>query len=139
MILRPTFTVRWIAPVLFLAGAGASLVGVYQQVTSGQFGGVAIFLGAFALVLIGAAVFVRTAYIEVDDSRIIFGPRILHRTFNRRDVARIRTVAFSPSSRRTLLLRADGSTLWSLPGSFWGRAGLQSLADYLGVPFEGWA
>ena len=115
------------------------MVGAYQQFLTGRDQGTAWFLLAVSLVFIGVAVFARSAYIEVDDSRIVFGPKVLRRTFDRREVARISTVSASLISRRTLLLRPDGSVLWSMPGSFWGRDGLQSLANYLGVPYEGWA
>jgi hypothetical protein len=39
-------------------------------------------------------------------------------------------------TRITLFLRSDGSTVTSTSGYFWGRDGLQRLADFLGVPLE---
>jgi hypothetical protein len=95
-------------------------------------------VGALGVLMIALAVFSRTAYIRVDDSAIIFEPKLLSRSsYDRREVARIRA-SLSPLTRRTLVLRSDGSTLRSTSGLLWGGDGLQSLADYLGVPFEGW-
>ena len=93
-----------------------------------------------AACMVAVAVWAPKAYILVDDSTITFGPALTsfaarRNTFNRREVARIRATN-SPITRNTLFLRSDGSTLCSTPGFFWGRDGLQSLADYLGVPPE---
>jgi len=133
---RPIFTFRWAFPIVLLAAAAGELLGAYQNLIHQEIGGV-WFLGGGAVLWIALALFCLTAYIRVDDSRIVFGPKVLHRTFDRREVAGIRATA-SPMTRRTFLLRSDGSTLWGTAGFFWGRDGLQSLANYLGVPFEGW-
>jgi hypothetical protein len=143
--LRPTRLFRWVYPIFFVALAGGELTSASQDVLRGENVGAALILSASAAVFIAAAAVVRAAYIRVDDSRIVFGPkvlrfggRVLPPTFNRREVAGIRATP-SPFTRRTLLLRPDGSTLWSMPGTLWGRDGLQLLADYLGVPFDGWS
>lgn len=145
MTLRPTRTFRWVYPIFFAALAGGELTSAIQDVLRGENPGAALILSASAAVFIAVAALVRTAYIRVDDSKIVFGPkvirigrRVLPPTFNRAEVAGIRATP-SPFTRRTLLLRPDGSTLWSMAGTLWGRDGLQLLADYLGVPFDGWA
>jgi len=135
--LRPNRFYHWAAPIICLAIAGAFLSSAYQEYVRGGLGN-AWFIGAFGVLMIALAVFSRTVYIRVDDSTIIFGPKLLARSsFDRREVARI-WASQSPLTRRTLFLRSDGSTLYSTSGLLWGGAGLQSLADYLGVPFEGW-
>jgi hypothetical protein len=111
----------------------------YQLFVQGGLGN-AWFIGAFGLGMIAVACFPRIAYIHVDDSTITVGPSLTplaarRNTFNRREVALIRATN-SPLTRRTLFLRTDGSTVSSTQGLFWGRDGLQSLADYLGVPLE---
>ena len=89
----------------------------------------------FAALFLGFAVFVnRGFYIRVDDSTVMLSPG--HRTFARRDVARIRGLS-SGFYGAAAFLRPDGSALEVLPAAMWGRAGLQSLADHLGVPFDG--
>jgi len=117
--------------------AGAELAGAaYQILVQQRELGVAWFLGASALFWIALVVGAQKSYIQVDDSAIIFGPKLLsRRSFDRREVARIRA-SHSPLTRRTLFLRSDGSTLYSTPGVFWCRDGLQRLADYLGVLLE---
>jgi hypothetical protein len=102
--------------------------------------GVAAFIGLAAGCMVAVAVLAPRAYIRVDDSTITFGPSLTslagrHNAFNRREVARIKAT-HSPLMRDTLFLRSDGSTLCSTAGSFWGRDGMQRLADYLGVPLE---
>jgi hypothetical protein len=89
---------------------------------------------------IALAVFGRTFYIQVDDSTITFGPSLTafaarRNIIDRREVVLIRAT-HSPLTRRSLFLRSDGSTLRGTPGLLWGRDGLQTLADYLGVPLE---
>ena len=94
-------------------------------------------IGLVVVCLITVAVVVPKSYIRVDDSAIIFGPKLLARkSYDRREVARIR-MSHSPLMRSALFLRSDGSILCSTPGAFWGREGMQRLADYLGVPLEG--
>lgn len=144
MILRPTLTFRWIYPVMFLAIAGGELLVAYDQLVRREDVLGALILSASAMVFIAAAVLARTAYIRVDDSTIVIGPKVFQLgrkvippTFDRREVARIKMTP-SPVTKLTLLLRPDGSTLWTTAGTLWGRDGLKSLADYLGVPFEGW-
>src|SRR5437868_9597508 len=91
-----------------------------------------------AVFFIALAIFLnRGLYIRVDEFTITFAPnQFRHTTFPRRDVARIRGVT-SGFYGELLLLRSDGSTVASIPGVLWGRAGAQALADYLHVPFEG--
>jgi hypothetical protein len=92
----------------------------------------------FAVPFVGAAILLnRALYIRVNDSTIMFSPtRFGHREFPRQDLARIEGVS-SGLYGRVVFLRTDGSTVQRVPGIMWGRAGLQSLADYLGIPFEG--
>jgi hypothetical protein len=133
--IRPSRFNRWGVPIICLVVAGAFLATAYYNLVHRGFGD-AWFVGVFGVGMIAAAFFGPNAYLRVDDSTIIFGPRLLRRrTFDRREVARIRA-SHSPFTRLTLFLRSDGSTLCSTPGLFWGRDGLQSLADYLGVPLE---
>jgi hypothetical protein len=125
---------------MFVAVAGFMLWDAFQSLIQGAPPDVVPWWvpGAFAVLLVGAAVSFRTIYIRVDDSSIVFGPNFLgRRTFDRRQVARIRGSGIAtPFTTRTVFLRSDGSTLWSTPGTLWGRARLQKLADYLGVPLE---
>jgi hypothetical protein len=137
----------WVVPIIALAMAGLFLWVGYQMLVqqglgdpwlTGVFAYFMIVLLAAVLILV--AIWSRRAYIRVDDSTITFGPSLTsfaarRNTFNRREVARIRATR-SPLTRITLFLRSDGSTLSSTPGYFWGRDGLQRLADYLGVPLE---
>jgi hypothetical protein len=134
--IRPIRTFRWGYPVFFLVVAGGLLWADYENAIyrGPSTASLIVFL---AVLSVAFAAFFGSAYIRVDDSSIVFGPGLLGRRFNRLDVARIRA-ARRTITRRTVLLRSDGSTLWSTAGSIWGREGLQSLADYLGVPFEGW-
>jgi hypothetical protein len=135
MILRPTRWVRWGTPIIFLVMAAAFLSTAYQNYVQG---GDAWLIGAVGLITIGVAFLSRSAYIRVDDSTIFFGPNLPgHRRFPRGEITLIKAT-YSPMSRRTLFLRSDGSTLWSTPGFAWGQDGLRSLANYLGVPLEGW-
>jgi hypothetical protein len=147
--LRPGRFNLWVAPIIALAVAGFFLWAGYQMLAHqglgeawlAGVGGVAA-IGFGVAFMIALAVWGPKAYIRVDDSTITFGPSLTsfaarRNTFNRREVARIRA-SHSPLTRLTLFLRSDGSTLCSTPGFFWGRDGLQSLADYLDVPFEGW-
>jgi len=138
--LRPTSFNLWVAPILCLAIAGVFLWGGYQMVVQQGLGDAAAGVAAIALAvmsLIAVAVLAPKAYIRADDSAIIFGPKFLARNrYVRREVARMR-MSHSPLTRITLFLRSDGSVLCSTAGAFWGRDGLQRLADYLGVPFEG--
>jgi hypothetical protein len=147
MTLRPTRFNRSVAPIILLAIAGVFLVGGYEMLVHqgpgetwlDSAGGMVAF--AFGVVCcIAVAVLAPKAYIRVDDSTITFGPALTafaarRSSFNRREVALIRTT-HSPMTRITLFLRSDGSTLTSTSGYFWGRDGLQRLADYLGVPLE---
>jgi len=138
---------RQVVPILAVLLAGAFLWLDYQMLTHQGLGdpwlvgvGVAAMIAFLAAVLIFVGIWGRRAYIRVDDSTINFGPSLTsyaarRNTFNRHEVARIRAT-HSPLTRITLFLRADGSTLSSTPGYFWGRDGLQRLADYLGVPLE---
>ncbi|HEY8687007.1 MAG TPA: hypothetical protein VIO57_15510 [Chloroflexota bacterium] len=104
-------------------------------------GAFAVFmLVLLAAVLIFVAIWSRKAYIRVDDSTITFGPSLTsfaarRNTFNRREVALIRATR-SPMTQITVFLRSDGSRLTGTSGYFWGRDGLQRLADFLGVPLE---
>ena len=135
--LRPSRINLWVTSIFLLVVAGGELEGAaYQILVLQRELGVAWFLGASALFWIALVVGAQNAYIQVDDSAIIFGPQLLRRrSFDRREVARIRA-SNSPLTRRTLFLRSDGSTLYSTPGVMWGRDGLQRLADYLGVPLQ---
>ncbi len=95
------------------------------------------FPGVFAVLLIGVAASFRTIYIRVDDSTIAFGPNPLgRRTFDRRQVARMRGSRWPLTQGTVVFLRSDGSKLYSTNGSLWGRTGVQSLANYLGVPLD---
>ena len=135
--LRPNRFNLWSTSILLLVVAGGELGGAaYPVVVLQRELGVAWFLGASALFWIALVVGAHKAYIQVDDSAIIFGPQLLRRrSFDRREVARIRA-SHSPLTRRTLFLRSDGSTMYSTPGVMWGRDGLQRLADFLGVPLQ---
>ena len=117
--------------------AGVFLSTAYQNLV--QVGlGHAWLIGTVGLITIAIAILSRSAYIRVNESTIFFGPNLPgHRRFPRGEVALIRAT-YSLMSRRTLFLRSDGSTLWSTPGFAWGQDGLRSLADYMGVTFEGW-
>ena len=140
MTLWPTRTFRWAAPVLFVAVAGFMLWSAFQDLIHGTPPDAVPwwFPLVLAAPLIGMAVLSnRALYIRVDDSTIVFGPNLLgRRRFDRRELARIRG-SFSPFGGRATFLRSDGSTLWSTPGTVWGRAGLRSLAGYLDVPLDG--
>jgi len=137
----------WVVPVVALAVAVVFLWVDYEMLAQQGLGdpwllgvGVAAFIGLAAACMIAVAVWAPKAYIRVDDQTITFGPSLTsfagrRNTFNRQEVARIRSGP-SPVTRNTLFLRSDGSTLCSTPGLFWGRDGLQRLADYLGVPLE---
>jgi hypothetical protein len=147
MTLGPSRFNRSVAPIILLAIAGVFLVGGYQILvhpgpgetwldTTG--GVVAIAFGVVCCIAV--AVLAPKAYIRVDDSTITFGPSLTsfaarRSSFNRREVALIRAT-HSPMTRITLFLRSDGSTVTSTSGYFWGRDGLQRLADFLGVPLE---
>jgi hypothetical protein len=136
-----------VVPIIALAVAGVFLWVDYEMLVQQGLGdpwltGAFVFfmIALLAAVLIFVAIWSRKAYIRVDDSTITFGPSLTsfaarRNTFNRHEVARIRAT-HSPMTRITLFLRSDGSTLSSTPGLFWGRDGLQRLADYLGVPLE---
>jgi hypothetical protein len=147
MTLRPSRFNRSVAPIILLAIAGVLLVGGHQILVHAgpgetwldSAGGVgAIAVGVVCCIAV--AVLAPKAYIRIDDSTITFGPSLTHlaarrSSFNRRDVALIRAT-HSPMTRITLFLRSDGSTVTSTSGYFWGRDGLQRLADFLGVPLE---
>jgi hypothetical protein len=147
MTLRPSRFNRSVAPIILLAIAGVLLVGGYQilvhpgpgEIWLDSAGGVgAIAFGVVCCVAV--AVVAPKAYIRVDDSTITFGPALSafaagRNSFNRREVALIRAT-HSPMTRITLFLRSDGSTVTSTSGYFWGRDGMQRLADFLGVPLE---
>jgi hypothetical protein len=147
MTLAPTRFNRSVAPIILLAIAGVLLIGGYQilvhpgpgETWLDSAGGVGAI--AFGVVCcIAVAVLAPRAYIRVDDSTITFGPSLTsfaarQSSFNRREVALIRAT-HSPMTRITLFLRSDGSTVASTSGYFWGRDGLQRLADFLGVPLE---
>lgn len=135
--LRPSRINLWVTSVFLLVVAGGELGGAaYQILVLQRELGVAWFLGAGALFCIALVVGAQETYIQVNDSAITFGPKLPgRRSFDRREVARIRA-SHSPLTRRTVFLRSDGSTLYSTPGVMWGRAGLQRLADYLGVPLD---
>jgi hypothetical protein len=137
--IKPSRFNFWVSPIICLSVAGAFLSSAYENLAHRGLGD-AWFVGAFGVGMIGAAVLIRRAYIRVDDSTITLGPNLTplaarRNIFNRQDVALIRAT-HSPWTRRTLFLRSDGSTLSSTSGLFWGRDGLQKLADYLGVPLE---
>lgn len=140
MTLRPTRTYRWAIPVLSFALAGFMLWSAIQDLIHGTASGAVPwwFIGIFAVLLVAFGLLPRWIYIRVDDSFIVFGPNFLsRRTFDRRQVARIRGSGIAtPFTTRTVFLRSDGSTLWSTPGTLWGRASLQKLAEYLGVPLD---
>lgn len=108
---------------------------VHQELGDAVAGVVSI--GLVVVCLIAVAVVAPKSYIRVDDSTITFGPKLVRLiSYDRREVARIR-MSHSPLMRSALFLRSDGSILRSTPGSFWGREGMQRLANYLGVPLEG--
>jgi hypothetical protein len=143
--LRPSRFNRQVLPIISLAIAGAFLLGGYEMLAQqglgeGWLGGVAAI--AFAVVcLVAVAVFVPKAYIRVDDSTITFGPSLTalaarQNSFDRREVALVRWTNWPPTRRKTLFVRSDRSIVCSTGGDFWGREGLQSLASFLGVPFE---
>ena len=147
MTIGPSRFNIWVVPIISVPlavvflGNGYDIL-VYQGLGDPWLtGAFAVFmLVVSAAVLIFVAIWSRKAYIRVDDSTITFGPSLTtfaaHRnTINRGEVARIRAT-YSPLTRITLFLRSDGSTLTSTPGLFWGRDGLQRVADYLGVPLE---
>jgi hypothetical protein len=147
MTLSPTRFIRSVAPIVLFAIAGVLLVGGYEMLVhqgpgetwvDSAGGVVAIAFGVLCCVVV--AVVAPKAYIRVDDSTITFGPALTafaarQNSFNRREVALIRAT-HSPITRITLFLRADGSTVTSTSGYFWGRDGMQRLADFLGVPLE---
>ena len=147
MTLAPTRFNRSVAPIILLAIAAVLLVGGYQilvhpgpgETWRDSAGGVvAIAFGVVCCIVV--AVVASKAYIRVDDSTITFGPALTalaarQNSFNRGEVALIRAT-HSPMTRITLFLRSDGSTVTSTSGYFWGRDGLQRLADFLGVPLE---
>ncbi len=137
--MRPSRFYQWVAPFIFGAVGIFVLLSAYQNLVHGGLGD-AWLIGAMGLFWIALAVFGRDAYIQVDDSTITFGSSLTsfarrRNVISRRDVALIRAI-HSPWTRRTLFLRSDGSTLRGTPGLLWGRDGLQSLANYLGVPLE---
>ncbi len=147
MTIGPSRSNLWVVPIIALATAGLFLwLGSQMLVQQGL--GDPWFIGVFAYfmialsaaVLIFVAIWSRKAYIRVDDSTITFGPSLTsfaarRNTFSRTEVALIRAT-HSPMTRITLFLRSDGSILTTASGYFWGRDGLQRLADYLGVPLE---
>ncbi len=147
MTLGPSRFNVWVVPIISVAVAVAFLgngydILVYQGLGDPWLtGAFAVFmLVLLAAVLIFVAIWSRKAYIRVDDSTITFGPPLTafaarRNSFNRREVALIRAT-HSPMTRITLFLRSDGSTVTSTSGYFWGRDGLQRLADFLGVPLE---
>jgi hypothetical protein len=147
MTIGPSRFNLWVIPIISVPlavvflGNGYDIL-VYQGLGDPWFAGAfAVFmLVLLAAVLIFVAYWSRKAYIRVDESTITFGPSLTtfaarRNTVNRREVARIRAT-YSPLTRITLFLRSDGSTLTSTPGLFWGRDGLQRVADFLGVPLE---
>lgn len=138
MTLRPTRTFRWAYPLLFVGLAVFFLWGSLQDLIHGTPPDAVPwwFSGVCAVPLIGMAVLSRASFIRVGDSTIVCGPWAVRRTMDRRDVAQIVGTP-SLTTRRVLFLGSDGSTLWSTSGFVWGRAALQSLADYLGVPLKG--
>src|SRR5690242_11394508 len=78
--------------------------------------------GAVAVLLIGTAVSFRTIYIRVDDSTIVFGPNPFgRRTFDRRQVARMKGSRWPLTQGTVVFLRSDGSELCSTNGSLWAR------------------
>jgi hypothetical protein len=108
--LWPTRTYRWAYPILFGALAVGALWVALQALIHGTPADSVPWWFAliFAVLVVGAA------------------------SLRNRAVS-IRVNAYG----RVAFLLTDGSTVQSIPGSMWGRAGLQSLADYLGIPFEG--
>lgn len=135
--LRPSRFNLWVAPFIFGAVGIFFLWSAYQNLVDG---GDVWLTGAIGVGWIALAVFGRNFYIQVDDSTITFGPAVTafaarRNIINRREVVLIRAT-HSPLTRRSLFLRSDGSTLRGTPGLLWGRDGLQTLADYLGVPLE---
>ena len=110
MTLWPTRTYRWAYPILFGALAVGALWVALQALIHGTPADSVPWWFAliFAVLVVGAA------------------------SLRNRAVS-IRVNAYG----RVAFLLTDGSTVQSIPGSMWGRAGLQSLADYLGIPFEG--
>lgn len=147
MTLRPSRFNRSVAPIILLAIAGVLLVGGYQMLVHQGPGetwldsaGRVVAIAFGVVCCIAVAVVAPKAYIRVDNSTITFGPPLTafaarRNSFNRREVALIRAT-HSPMTRITLFLRSDGSTVTSTSGYFWGRDGLQRLADFLGVPLE---
>jgi len=139
MTLLPTRTYRWAYPALLIALAGGGLWIAVRDLIHGLPPDSVPwwFPLVFTVVFTGTAIMCNRAfYIRVDDSTVTFAPNLLgRRVFARREIAGIRGSS-SPLTNRTVFLRPDGSTLWSTAGLVWGRAGLQSLADYLGVPLD---
>jgi hypothetical protein len=148
MTLRPSRFNRRVLPIISLAIAGVFLLGGYGMLVQqgpgegwlSTAGGVAA-IGFAVACMVAVAVLVPKAYIRVDDSTITFGPSLTSmaargNSFDRREVAVIRWTNWPLTRRTTLFLRSDRSILRSTGGDFWGRDGLQTLANYLGVPFE---
>jgi hypothetical protein len=144
--LRPNRFNRRVVPIICLALAGVFLLEGYQIVAQqglgdpwiAGVGGVAAIAFSVAA-LIAVAVLAPKLYIRVDDATITFGPPLTsfaagRNTYDRREVALIRCSIWPP--HKALFLRSDGSILCTAAGDFWGRDGLQTLANYLGVPFE---
>ena len=140
MTLWPTRTYRWAYPILFVALAvGAFWVALRALINGTPADSVPWWFPLiFAVAFVELAIWLnRGFYIRVNDSTIMFSPtRFGHGEFTRQDLARIQGVSYGLDGR-AVFLRADGSTVQSIPGMVWGRAGLQSLADYLGIPFDG--
>src|SRR5579872_181926 len=128
MTLRPTFMFRWLGPIASVVVAGLFIVAAYRYLVDGVVGagGICAVLG---LTLLGIAAWSLVAYIRVDEAMVVFGPRLLARSsFRRSEIALIRAT-HSPFTRRTVFVRADGTRLYSTPGTFWGIAALESLAN----------
>jgi hypothetical protein len=88
-----------------------------------------------ALVLIGLGVINWSSYIRADETSVVLGTVFTRRQCDRNELATI-TVNTAWADRSTRFIRRDGSVVLTTSGLLWGRAGLKSLADYLGVPLS---
>ena len=98
---------------------------------------VPVFLGViFAALGVG----IWRSYIRADDASVVVS-LLVTRSYDRREVSAISIGGFqigyyAGSGRRVRFLRSNGTVLFVTFLEWWGRAQIEALATYLGVPLE---
>jgi hypothetical protein len=140
MTLIPSPAYRWTASLFLLTIAGALVgAGLWQWVHF-RLGDewVPVLLG---IVFAALGVGIWRSYIRADDVSIVVN-LLVTRHYDRRDVAaiqigRFQVAYYTGSGRRVRFLRANGTVLFVTFLEWWGKAQIEALGTYLGVPIEG--